>query len=148
METPISRRRSHIGRDVLAIHTDFQQRARAALRRCGHTLTPSLIALLPHLDERGTTVTAAARHAGITKQAVGKLVGELVRLGYVERRPHPQDMRATLVIFTSRGHGLLRDIVRTVDEIESDYIDAIGASAFDELRSLLVKLTAAVAAPI
>ena len=147
MEASLSRRHDHIGRDVLIIHADFQRRARAELRRRGHDLGPSLIALLPHLDEKGTTVTVAARHAGISKQAVGKLVGELERLGYIERRPHPDDMRATLVVFTDRGAGLLRDIVETINGIERCYAEAIGASELQELRSLLGELRAAVSAP-
>ncbi len=147
MEVRLSRRHDHIGRDVLALHADFQRRARLELRRRGHELSPSLITLLPHLDEHGTTVTVAARHAGISKQAVGKLVSELERLGYVARRPHPDDMRATLVVFTDRGKGLLRDIVKTINGIESTYAEAIGTSGFDELRSLLGKLRAAVVAP-
>ena len=140
MDVPLSRRRDHIGRDVLAVHADFQRRARVELRRRGHDLSPSLIGLLPNLDENGTTVTIAARHAGISKQAVGKLVGELVRLGYVERRAHPDDMRATLVVFTERGDKLLRDIVKTIDGIERCYAEAIGTSDFEELRASLSKL--------
>ena len=148
MDGPLPRRHDHIGRDVLAVHTDFQQRARTELRRRGHQLTPSLIALLPHLDERGTTVTVAARHAGISKQAVGKLVTELERLGYIERRVHPDDMRATLLVFTERGSGLLGDIVRTIDGIEASYAEAMGTRRFRELRSLLGELrTVAVTNP-
>ena len=143
MDEPLPRRHDHIGRDVLAIHADFQARARAQLGRRGHRLTPSLIALLPHLDERGTTVTVAARHAGISKQAVGKLVTELERLGYVERRAHPDDMRATLVAFTEPGRRLLGDIVATIDGIEASYAEAIGTSRFHELRALLGELRAA-----
>ena len=146
MEVPLSRRHDHIGRDVLAIHADFQRRARAELRRRGHDLAPSLIGVLPHLHENGTTVTAAARNAGISKQAVGKLVGELVELGYVERRAHPDDMRATLVVFTEPGKKLLRDIVGTINGIERTYAKAVGASDFQELRSLLVKLRGAISA--
>ena len=147
MDVPLSRRQDHIGRDVLVIHADFQHRARVELRRRGHDLAPSLIGLLPHLDENGTTVTVAARHAGISKQAVGKLVGELVRLGYVERRPHPDDMRATLVVFTERGNVLLRDIVKTIDGIERCYAEAIGVSGLEDLRALLGKLRTSISAP-
>lgn len=147
MDAPLLRRRDHIGRDVLAIHADFQRRARVELRRRGHDLAPSLIALLPHLDENGTTVTGAARHAGISKQAVGKLVGELVRLGYVERRAHPDDMRATLVVFTERGNRLLQDIVKTIDGIERRYAEAIGPSGLEQLRALLGNLRTSLSAP-
>ena len=146
MDVSLSRRRDHIGRDVLIIHADFQRRARVELRRRGHDLSPSLTALMPHLDDNGTTVTVAARHAGISKQAVGKLVDELVRLGYVERRAHPDDMRATLVVFTERGKGLLRDIVKTINGIERCYAEAIGTSGLEELRSLLGELRTAVSA--
>lgn len=146
MVTPSSLRQEHIGRWVFEIHRDFQRRALRELQHLGHRLTPGLISLLPHLDERGTTVSAAAGAAGISKQAVGKLVDELVRLGYVERRPHPEDGRASIVAFTAQGQRLVTDIVSTISAIEHAYAAAIGAKDFERLSSLLAKLRTTVAA--
>lgn len=56
-------------------------------------------------------------------------------------------MRATLVVFTDQGAGLLRDIVETINGIERCYAEVIGTSRLQELRSLLGKLRAGVSAP-
>ncbi len=132
---------------MLVIHRDFERRALVELERRGHPLTRSLISILPHLDEAGTTtVTAAAHRAGISKQAAGKLVDELVRRGYVQRVPHPDDGRAVLVTFTAAGEGLVRDIEQTIRTIEDAYAEAIGREAFEALSSVLGQLRRAVEA--
>jgi DNA-binding MarR family transcriptional regulator len=128
----------HVGRQVLAIHRDFQSRALAELRRRGHgALSPALIGLLPHLDTGGTRVVDAARRAGISKQAVAKLVRELEALGYVARAPDLADGRAALVTFTARGQELLADIRGTIGVLEAGYAAALGPERFAELRGLL-----------
>ncbi len=55
-------------------------------------------------------------------------------------------MRSTLVVFTERGKELLLDIVMTINGIELLYAEAIGTAVFDDLRSLLGTLRAAVCA--
>lgn len=128
----------HTGRRVLLVHQDFQRRALGELRRRGHTsLTPSLIALLPHLEQSGSRVSDVAERAGITKQAVSKLVQELVRLGYVARAPDRDDGRAQVVTFTPTGDTLLADIRRTIRIIERAYAGAIGDGGLVQLHALL-----------
>jgi DNA-binding MarR family transcriptional regulator len=135
------RRWDHIGREVLRVHRDFQARALAELRSRGHTsLTPSQIGLLPHLESDGTTVSTAARRAEITKQAVGKLVHELERHGYVKRTPDRLDARAAVVTFTDAGAELLSDIGAVIESIESAYVERIGERRFRQLRTLLAQL--------
>src|SRR5436190_8827761 len=51
----------------------------------------------------GMRLTELARLGGMTKQSVGELVDNLVRLGYVERIPDPVDGRAKLIRLTERG---------------------------------------------
>ncbi|MCW2940604.1 MAG: MarR family transcriptional regulator, partial [Actinomycetia bacterium] len=55
------------------------------------------------LSRGGATVTELAGHLGVTRQAAGQLTDELVLKGYVERRPHPVDARARLIVLTARG---------------------------------------------
>jgi DNA-binding MarR family transcriptional regulator len=68
---------------------------------------------LPHsqvfenIDPDGTRLTVLAERAGITHQAMGALVGELIRCGYLERVADPRDGRARLVRPTATG----RDVV-------------------------------------
>jgi len=136
-------RQHHVGRLLLRAHRDFNDRALRKLRALGHDrLTMAHTGLLPHLDLDGTRATTLAERAGMTKQAVGQLVLDLERHGYVERAPDPTDRRAALVRFTPRGWDYLRDAARVKREIEAEYAAVLGE---DGLRGLMAVLTALLA---
>ena len=52
---------------------------------------------------RPLSLTALAELLGVTKQAAGQVVDEMVELGFVDRRPDPHDRRAKLLALTRRG---------------------------------------------
>ena len=75
---------------------------REALARDG--LTESRAALLWHLEQRGpSTQRALADALDVSPRNVTGLVDALEATGFVQRTPHPQDRRATLVAFTDHG---------------------------------------------
>jgi DNA-binding MarR family transcriptional regulator len=81
----------------------------------------------------------------VTKQALNYLLGELERLGYLERRPDPDDRRARRIGLTDRGRTLVPVIRGAVDEIEREWADALGPERFAQLRDLLLDLSRVVA---
>ncbi|MGW3247516.1 MarR family winged helix-turn-helix transcriptional regulator [Streptomyces sp. NPDC001070] len=85
----------------------------------------------------GATVTELAGHLGVTRQAAGQLVDELVAKGYAERRPHPDDARARLVVLTERGKACTRAAEEAAAEAVRPWADALGA---DRLRALCADL--------
>ena len=134
-------REQHIGRLFLRASRAFAALAAKKLERRGHEgLGTTHTALLPHLDLEGTRVTALAGRAGMTKQAVGQVVRDLERRGYVERRPDPADSRATLVSFTDAGLRFLRDAGDVKREIEEDYGAILGGERLRLLYSTLNEL--------
>ena len=91
---------------VLATQLTFslQEEFFARLAVAGYDdLHPRHWAVLAYLDEDGLRATELARLSGRHKQIVGRLVDELEELGYVERRPDPEDRRAKLIVPTERG---------------------------------------------
>jgi len=78
--------------------------------------------LAPH----GATGTEIAEHLGVTKQAASQLVEELVAKGYVERRPHPSDARARLVVLTPRGWACTRAADEAAADAVGAWIDVLG----------------------
>ncbi|MFJ5731419.1 MarR family winged helix-turn-helix transcriptional regulator [Streptomyces paradoxus] len=81
----------------------------------------------------GATVTDLAAHLGVTKQAASQLVDELVRKGYVERRPHPEDARARLIVLTGRGRDCTRAAEEAAAEAVREWVELLGEP---EVRSL------------
>ncbi len=137
-------RKTNVGQPLLAVAKDFQKRALARFLESGHTeLQPSHQAVITHLRPSGTRLTDLANYASMTKQAMGQLVDEVERLGYVERRPDPKDGRAKIVQFTQEGHDLIRDGRRIVREIQEEWADLIGEKKVRALRDILYELLTA-----
>ncbi|WP_354639348.1 MarR family winged helix-turn-helix transcriptional regulator [Kitasatospora camelliae] len=86
------------------------------------------------------TVGDLAEHLGVTKQAASQMVDELVRKGYVERRPHPTDARARLVVLTERGWACTRAADEAAAEAVRPWAAALGDPRLRELRDDLVRL--------
>src|SRR6266508_5243213 len=76
----------------------------------------------------------------ISKQALNYLLGELERLGYLERRADPDDLRSKRIALTPRGIAAVGVIREAVGEVETAWAQQLGAERFDELRNLLLEL--------
>ena len=87
-----------------------------------------------YLDQDGTTVSALAQRAGMTKQAMTELVAYLEQRDYVRRVPDPHDRRAKLVLLSAKGQDVLRIALGLVPEMEKRLIDALGRPRWQELR--------------
>ncbi|GAA3503909.1 MarR family winged helix-turn-helix transcriptional regulator [Streptomyces prasinosporus] len=88
----------------------------------------------------GATVTDLAAHLGVTKQAASQLVDELVRKGYAERRPHPEDARARLVVLTELGRACTRAAEEAAAEAVGAWGDALGEPEVRALREALLRI--------
>jgi DNA-binding MarR family transcriptional regulator len=88
----------------------------------------------------GATATDLAAHLGVTKQAASQLVDELVRKGYAERRPHPADARARLVVLTERGWACTRAAEEAAAEAVRGWTDVIGEGEVRTLYGLLARI--------
>src|SRR5438309_10512222 len=66
-------------------------------------LSPGHAAAMLLADRRGTRLTELAARAGIPKQAMMQVLGDLESEGYVRRQTDPRDARAKLPKLTGRG---------------------------------------------
>ncbi len=88
----------------------------------------------------GATVVDLARHLDVTKQAASQMVDDLVTKGYVERRPHPDDARARLLVLTERGWACTRAADEAAEETLRPWAEAIGSERVAALRADLGRL--------
>ncbi len=88
----------------------------------------------------GATVVELAEHLGVTKQAASQMADELVRKGYVERRPHPTDARARLLTLTGRGWACTRAADEAASEVLLPWADALGPDRLATVRTALSTL--------
>ena len=115
---------------------DFRERIRAGLRERNYQLQPAQAKVLVHMDIQGSRLTDLADRAGISKQAMGKIIDELERLEYVSRDSHA-DGRAKLIQFTPSGLELLQDSGEIVDQVWQEYAALFGARRLAKFRDEL-----------
>jgi DNA-binding MarR family transcriptional regulator len=103
-------------------------------------VAPSHSALLRNLGDDGSRPSDLAAHAGVTRQAVTKLVDELERLDLVRRDPDPDDGRGVIVRYTDRGRAVLAIARKRMLVLERAYAAQVGADRWAEVRSTLETL--------
>jgi DNA-binding MarR family transcriptional regulator len=96
--------------------------------------------LLLYPGPQGARPSELAARRGMSKQAVNYLLGELERLGYLERRTDPDDRRSRRIVLTRRGEQAAYTIRDAVRELERDWEKELGPRRFAQLRSLLLEL--------
>ena len=79
-----------------------------------------------HLSLRGSRLVDLAHSAGMSKQAMGDLVGQCEAWGLVRREDDPRDGRARLVRFTPTGLDWLRAFRDAVAQAEAEFRAEVG----------------------
>ncbi|MCP2342088.1 MarR family winged helix-turn-helix transcriptional regulator [Actinomadura rupiterrae] len=101
---------------------------------------PTHLRVFAAIEQGPVRITQIAERLGSTKQTVGPLVDELVRLGYLSRLPDPQDARAKIVDFTPSGLAAATTAQRCADALDRDLTAQIGLQRAEHCRSALWEL--------
>jgi DNA-binding MarR family transcriptional regulator len=119
----------------------------AALHERGFTdVVPAHLAVMRWPGPQGLRPSELADRIGMTRQATNYLLGQLEGLGYLERRPDPDDQRSRRVHLTPRGREVGATMRDAVTEVEAEWSALLGAEDFGRLASILERLNAELAA--
>lgn len=97
--------------------------------------------LIPLLEEDGLRMGEIARRARLSKQTMTTMVRLCERDGLVERRPDPDDGRATRVHLTAKSRRFQPVAERVLSGLERDVKGSLGARRLAELRRSLKELS-------
>lgn len=89
-------------------------------------VTAAHIHITRHLALDGSRLTDLAASAGMSKQAMGDLVGQCEAWGLVTREADPRDARARLVRFTPTGLAWLQAFRDAVEQAEAEFRTEVG----------------------
>jgi DNA-binding MarR family transcriptional regulator len=96
---------------------------------------------MAHIDiDGGTRLSTIAERANITPQAVGELVDDLERLGYVVRRPDPDDRRAKRIVLTDRGRACVAAAMDVIAALEAELEGLLGPEALADFHDALDRI--------
>ena len=131
----------HLGRVLLKLERQFTQQVLSQLAEQGITeITLRHFVVIPFVTDVGIRSVEIAKKAGVSKQAVGKLVEELEGYGYLEVRPDPNDGRASLVFLSDKGEHFLQTAIESTNILEKQWQQLIGAKRFNNMKQALIDL--------
>ncbi len=121
----------------------IRTRMLAGLHDAGFSdLGPAHFAVLRYPGPENRRPGDCAAEAGMTRQAMGYLLGQLEELGYLTRDDDPTDQRSKRIHLTKRGDAAAQTIRQTVGQIEAELAAELGPELFAQLRELLLKVNA------
>jgi DNA-binding MarR family transcriptional regulator len=113
------------------------------LKEAGHTdIRQGHGCVFRFIHEGGSRLTELAESSGLSKQAVGEVVDDLEKLGYVERAQDPEDGRAKVIRLTESGADAQRTALEIFADIERDFAERYGAERVATMRQLLEDIAA------
>jgi DNA-binding MarR family transcriptional regulator len=116
----------------------------AAARAAAPEQRPSHGAIMEQLDfEDGQRLTDLATGAGMAPQSAGELVDQLEALGYVERRPDPEDRRAKRIYRTAKAKRASAAAIDAAHKTEHDLEQLLGEMRLVALRGDLKRIVEA-----
>lgn len=130
-----------IGLLLRLLYQHYAQDIDAALREAGFgDIRPPHANVFPFVPAEGITVSELAQLARVRKQSMAQAVEQLERLGYVERRPNPQDGRSRLVFLTERGQAVRPVTHETAALVEERWAELTSPEELEALRESLQRL--------
>jgi DNA-binding MarR family transcriptional regulator len=97
------------------------------------------------LREQPMTLAALADAHGVDRPYMTLITDRLESLGYVERRPHPDDRRKKIVVLTETGREAAEVAERILSEVPAE-LRALDPSQLAQLTSILGRLGSSAAA--
>jgi DNA-binding MarR family transcriptional regulator len=134
-------RQTNLGRLIEDLHFFFDRQALEYLRKAGFPMIKSADAhVMRTMRFEGSRITDMAAQAGISKQAMSKLVSAFIAHGFLSWADDPKDKRNRIVMITARGRNLLTSGIAALKRAESDVSDIVGADGLEELRQVLIDI--------
>lgn len=116
------------------LRTDMLRNAHAR----GYTeVAPAHNAVFATLPPEGARAADMAARSGITRQSMGEVVRDMVRLGMLEMVPDPSDRRAKIVRYTDHGKTVAQAGFDHILDIEERLREEFGEADLATTRRVL-----------
>jgi len=102
-------------------------------------VTPAMSRLYGHIRREPVGLSELARQLGVSRQAIHKMVGEAVQMGFLELVDSEEDKRIKLVRFSEKGLRMAESARQEMESIEQRVAEKIGQKDLEELRRILAK---------
>jgi len=136
MASATGERRDHrlgVGQLLVRLLYTFRQEMIGAAASSGFAdLRPPHVHILGNMRARGIRLTELARRCQLSLATTSEFVTELQDLGYLERRPDPDDGRAKRIVFSAKGQRLFAHGGERLRQIEQQWAALIGEGTYEQ----------------
>jgi DNA-binding MarR family transcriptional regulator len=140
-DSPIATKDMLIGALLRVPAQAIQRRIIKELNKAGfEELSMPHMAVLQFPGPDGVRPGTLAERAGMSKQAMNRLLGSLEDFGYLVRNDAPNEGRARVVRFTKRGHAAYAKVHDILRNIEHEWSAELGPRDFAQLKALLSRV--------
>ncbi|MBP6055888.1 MAG: winged helix DNA-binding protein [Cytophagaceae bacterium] len=102
-----------------------------------HDFKVGHVMVMMNLKEEGTTAAEIAKKVRVSKQAMSKLVLELIEKGFLKSFKHPTDQRAALIQLTAEGSHFLAALHECRVRVDEEIAQVIGVDKLAQLHTIL-----------
>lgn len=96
--------------------------------------------LIMNIGPDGITNNELAKKAFMTKQAMSKIVKELLQLGYIETQTDSVDKRCSNIFLTDKGKKFAIESRIKICGMEDEYEKLLGKQKFEEVKDILLEI--------
>ncbi len=93
-----------------------------------------------NISKDGSTNNDVAMKAKVTKQAMSKVVKELLEHKLIKIEKHETDARASLIFLTVKGKNLIHDTKRCVNTLSGEYAELVGDKNYQIMIDSMFKI--------
>lgn len=131
--------RDSVGYLVRRLYTLLLARFEGALAQADFTLTQWIV-LIQVRDGLARTASDIANDLGHDSGALTRVVDQLERRGYLQRKRSAKDRRVVELKLTPAGHAIINELLPLVVDHTNAALAPLSKSEFVQLRSYLVRL--------
>lgn len=138
LQPQIDPKSKSIGAGLLHLSDQLQQLYSLICAQFGLSLSgQSVLTTLRRHAPRQLTLVEINRDALVTSGGITFVVSQLESKGLVERRPHPNDRRSSLLSLTSRGRRVADRVIAAVAKTDARITEPLSAQDRDRIEHFL-----------
>jgi DNA-binding MarR family transcriptional regulator len=104
-------------------------------------IRPEHLRLISIISLEPVNINELSKRARVTKQAMSKMVGDLISKGFIAYETDPNDSRSKIISITKEGVGFLDYFLGCSKLVEQRFEEIIGAKKTQQLIDILSELT-------
>lgn len=142
LEKYFAARKCNVNRGIYISHRFINEWAQKKWKEDGwEGIRPDHMRVLSIISMEPMNINELSRRARVTKQAMSKMVNDLIKKDFIAFETDPKDSRSKIISITATAVDFLEYLSGCSKVVEEKFRDIIGAKKTEQLISLLSELS-------